>query len=288
LLPPARASGKRPRVTSPAPAQHPPDALSRPAALVRRHDPDRFLTALFAPAERREALLLLYAFNHELARAREAVSKPTLALVRLQWWREVVAGAVRHHDVAEPLAAALASGTLPRDALLGLIEAREIETEPAIPDRAAWRDYLLGTAGALAVLAGGILDAPASVRERLALLGAAYGVAGTLRSLAAQARLGRCLLPADALAEHGLSVEGVIAAPEAPALGGVFEALAAEGREMLREAGSLRLPRRAIAAALPAVLARRDLRQPGPAPRARGLADRLAVAAAAFRGEIGP
>jgi phytoene synthase len=41
------------------------------AALVRRHDPDRFLTALFAPPAKRDALLTLYAFNHELARARE-------------------------------------------------------------------------------------------------------------------------------------------------------------------------------------------------------------------------
>ena len=62
------------------------------AALVRRHDPDRFLTALFAPPERRDALLTLYAFNHELARAREAVSEAPLALIRLQWWREVVEG----------------------------------------------------------------------------------------------------------------------------------------------------------------------------------------------------
>jgi 15-cis-phytoene synthase len=60
------------------------------AALVRRHDPDRFLTSLFAPPEKRDALLTLYAFNHELARAREAVSEPPLALIRLQWWREVV------------------------------------------------------------------------------------------------------------------------------------------------------------------------------------------------------
>jgi 15-cis-phytoene synthase len=34
-------------------------------ALVRRNDPDRFLTALFAPAEKRDALLTLYAFNHD-------------------------------------------------------------------------------------------------------------------------------------------------------------------------------------------------------------------------------
>ena len=65
------------------------------AALVRQHDPDRFLTALFAPAAQRDALLALYAFNHELARAREVASEPTLALIRLQWWREVVDGAAR-------------------------------------------------------------------------------------------------------------------------------------------------------------------------------------------------
>ena len=54
---------------------------------VRRHDPDRFFTALFAPPVRRGAVLALYAFNHELARAREAASEPALALIRLHWWR---------------------------------------------------------------------------------------------------------------------------------------------------------------------------------------------------------
>ncbi|MEX2008823.1 MAG: squalene/phytoene synthase family protein, partial [Dongiaceae bacterium] len=37
--------------------------LSYGAAEVRRGDRDRFLTALFAPADRREALFALYAFN---------------------------------------------------------------------------------------------------------------------------------------------------------------------------------------------------------------------------------
>ena len=73
--------------------------LSAVGEIVRRHDPDRFLTALFAPAERREALFVLYAFNHELARAREVAREPMLAMVRLQWWREVVEGARRRHEV---------------------------------------------------------------------------------------------------------------------------------------------------------------------------------------------
>ena len=74
------------------------------ADLVRRHDPDRYFCTLFAPAAAREALFTLYAFNHELARAREVTREPGLALIRLQWWREVVEGAVRQHEVARPLA----------------------------------------------------------------------------------------------------------------------------------------------------------------------------------------
>src|ERR1700754_790174 len=95
------------------------------ADLVRRHDPDRFMTALFAPAERRDALLALYAFNHELARAREVASEPPLALIRLQWWREVVEGEAKRHEVASPLSAAMAAGLVVAGDLLPMIEARE-------------------------------------------------------------------------------------------------------------------------------------------------------------------
>src|SRR5262249_12311555 len=41
-------------------------ALSPVASLLRRHDRDRYLTALFAPGERREGLMALYAFNYEV------------------------------------------------------------------------------------------------------------------------------------------------------------------------------------------------------------------------------
>ncbi len=49
--------------------------LSPLAALVRRHDRDRYQTVLFAPAGRREALFALYAFNYEIARVRETVTR---------------------------------------------------------------------------------------------------------------------------------------------------------------------------------------------------------------------
>jgi phytoene synthase len=252
--------------------------------LVRRHDPDRFFTALFAPPERRDALLLLYAFNHELARAREVTREGHMALIRLHWWREVVQGATRAHPIATPLAAALAAGTFAPADLLSIIDAREAEADERIETLADWRAYLRGTAGGLAVAAARLLGAPDPEATRDP--GAAYGAAGVLRAVPALARQGRCLLPADVLATHALSPEAVVAgADPAPAIA----TLAAEGRALLRP---LRLPRAAVAAVLPAVLARRDLargniaRLLGPA-HPRGIGDRLAVLLAAQRGRVG-
>jgi 15-cis-phytoene synthase len=254
------------------------------AELVRRHDPDRFLTALFASENRRPALFTLYAFNHELARAREVASEPMLALIRLHWWREVVEGAMRRHEVATPLSQAIADGTLDRADLLALIEARETEAEPSIPTLAAWRDFLLRGAGGLAVAAGRLLGAPEP--ERLRPLGAAYGAAGLLRSVGALATQRRCLLPEDVLGAHGLVVEGVVLNPADPALPQVLRALAAEGLRLLDEGKGIRLPRTAIAAGLPAVLARRDLVHGIPSPGPRGFGDRLAVTVAGLTGRL--
>jgi phytoene synthase len=253
--------------------------------VVRRHDPDRFLTALFAPIERRETLMVLYAFNHELARAREAVREPMMALIRLQWWREVVEGARRRHEVAEPLAAALAEGRLLQSDLAALVDGREAEAEPSIPTFAAWQDYVRGTAGALARAAGRALGAEGAMLERIAMLGAAYGVAGQIRNVAAVARQGRCLLPLDLLGANGLTAEAVIARPDDARLGPVLDALSSWGHALLREAGGP-VPRSLIAAALPAVLARRDLRRPGIGLSGRGIGDRLAVLAAFLAGRV--
>src|SRR6202048_62119 len=80
------------------------DRLSPVAALVRRHDRDRFQTVLFAPAAHREALFALYAFNTAIATVRERVTEPTLGRIRFEWWCETIAvayegGPVRRHIV---------------------------------------------------------------------------------------------------------------------------------------------------------------------------------------------
>jgi phytoene synthase len=257
------------------------------APFIRKHDPDRFLCALFAPAAARPALFALLAFNHELARAREVTSNPIAALIRLQWWRDAVeeaaAGApARRHEVAGPLHAAIVSGALsPRD-LLGLVDAREIEAEEeGIPTRQSFGAYLRASAGGLTVAMGGVLGVEQAALPALQRLGAFQGLAGVLRSIAAHAAQGRCLLPRDVLAEAGLSVEAVIA--DAALAEPLRRALAEEALAGLAEP----LPRSALPVALMARLARRDLRRMAagqPVPNPRGLADRAAVAWAGVLG----
>jgi phytoene synthase len=255
------------------------------AGFVRRHDPDRFLTALFAPSARRETLLVLYAFNHELARAVEVATQPMLALIRLQWWREVVEGTRKRHEVADPLADTLEAGALDRADLLALIAARETETDtigadatPAIATIGDWQAWL--RAGAGGVAAGRALGADDP--ETLRPYGAGYGAAGVLRTVALQAGRGRCLLPADLLAAHGIALPDLLAAPDSAAMQRLRADLARDARAALP--APHRLPRAWIAAALPAVLARRDLHRPELDAAPRGLADRLAVTAAALLG----
>lgn len=223
--------------------------LSRVGEFVRRHDPDRFYTALFAPAEKRDALWALYAFNHELARARETVREPMMAMIRLQWWREVVEGARRRHEVADPLGAALDAGTLHAPDLLAMIEGRE--ADPPENDR-DWTDHVQATAGALAQAAAHALGADDTQAIRAA--GSAYGAAGLQRN---RMLTGEKPIPA----------------------------LAAAGQDWLTQARQGPIPRQARAAALPAVFAARDLRRASPVT-ARALGDKLAVALAAATGRL--
>lgn len=222
---------------------------------LRRVDQDRYFATLFAPPARREALALLYLFNNELARAREVASTQTMALIRLQWWREVVEGQAKSHEVATPLLQALNAGVLPREALLALITAREVEAEGEIADFPAFLAYARATGGKLARTAGRLLGIDSPEIEDL---GTAYAIAGILRAAPFLARQERCLLPVD-----GTRTEILVTQAEA--------LLAA------------RAPRAAFAAWAPAAFVRWDLSH---AYAPRGVMDRLAVLWAYARGRV--
>lgn len=146
---------------------------------VRRHDPDRYFAALFAPECARRRLFALYVFYYELVHAARAVSQPMLADIRLAWWRETVelarAGKPRDHDVARALAVVLTETDLPAGLFETLIEARRPREAP-FADASAAEDFADVSVGSLMRLAARVLGVEADEQVRDAAI--AYGLAG--------------------------------------------------------------------------------------------------------------
>jgi phytoene synthase len=243
--------------------------LSPCGAILRRDDPDRFLCALFAPEPAREALFTLYAFNAALASVRDAVTEPALGLIRLQWWREVVAEAqqrrFRRHEVAEPLGRLIASQGIDPALLDAVITAREAElAEEGIADPAALETYAAASAGGLMRLALAVLGAetPAAV-SAARHAGVVYGLAGILRAAPVLAARGRTLLPRVLLREEGVRLADLACRPAGEGVRRVARVIAALAESHVATLRGLlpEVPRAARPALLPAALGTRTLRR---------------------------
>jgi len=124
--------------------------------LIRRVDPDRWLSSRFiGDAQRRADVIAIYAYDHELARAPKVASNPLLGEIRLTWWREMLDEAyegrlVRHHPTAQALAEVIKRHEIPREPLEAMIDARyrELDATPmSKEDAVTWAH---GTAGSAA------------------------------------------------------------------------------------------------------------------------------------------
>jgi phytoene synthase len=186
--------------------------------LVRAADKDRFLATLFAPAAHRPALFALYAFNLEVARLRDAVQQPLAGEIRLQWWRDVLAGERQEEARANPVAAALldvlARYPLPADALDQIAAARifDLYDEP-MATLDALEHYARQTSALLMHLAARILGgdvAPEALRFA-APAGIAVALTGLLRGFPRHAARGQLFLPLELLARHGVDPDDVLA-----------------------------------------------------------------------------
>ncbi|HRD28937.1 MAG TPA: squalene/phytoene synthase family protein [Caulobacter sp.] len=95
-------------------------------ALVRRVDPDRWLSSRFvADAAARADLVALYALDHELVRIPQVVSDPLMGEIRMTWWREGLEEiADGRRPRSHPVLRAIAASALPTLALAALAEAR--------------------------------------------------------------------------------------------------------------------------------------------------------------------
>lgn len=233
--------------------------------LVRRADKDRFLSILFAPAERRDHLYALYGFNVEVAQVREKVSNALPGEVRLQWWCEALAGCghgeVMRHPVAAALIDTLERFALPAEPLIDLVEARtfDLYDEP-MATVADLETYLDRTSSAPIRVAARILGAPAGdpVEAMARHGGIAFGLAGLMCSIRHQTAQGKLFVPEELLARHGVPPQDVLSCRRTAALDGALAELRALARRHLESASAHRgsVPAEAVPALLPLALVR--------------------------------
>ncbi len=184
---------------------------------ARAFERDRYLAALLAPASARDDLVALSAFAGDLHRIPSFVSEPMAGEIRLQWWRDTVEAGLSTdvgssgHPIADAICAlarrrAIALPTLHAviDAISDRLEDTPFETADALAaNLRAWDGGLFGLA--LAVVRNG--EASADETRLIADLGVVYGLARTLVEAPAELAQGRIVLPREAQARHGISLE---------------------------------------------------------------------------------
>ena len=239
------------------------------AALVREADRDRYLATLFAPAAHRDALFSLYAFNVEISRVRDLAREPMPGEIRLQWWREILAGEREGEAAAHPVAAALRA-TLTRygfvaTPLLELIDAHTFDLYDA--PMATMDDlelYAIRTQSPLFAMAAGILRS-GSVAPDLFTLDAAvaYAIGGILSGFARHASRRQLFVPLDVLERHNVNREDIFAGAAGEPLRAALAEMRGAARQHLAAAQTkLHLaPTEILPALLPVALVGPQLRR---------------------------
>ena len=278
--PPGQPGGSFVRTT-------PVSAFAACEDVVRRHDPDRYFSALFAPADKRHFLFAVYAFHDEVARVADAVREPMIGDIRLAWWRETAEGAragkPRNHDVARALAETLAVNDLPRELFERIIEARGFDIGPALfGDMGALEDYCDSTSGNIMRLAARVLGAGDTLDELACEAGIAFALAGLLRAVPFHAVRKKLYLPEEMLREAGLSPEDVFAGRFGEKIEKIKIRIAQRARHHLATARKCARPQDVLPAFLPAALVPLYLRRSDPALWRK----QIVLLGAAMRGHI--
>lgn len=258
------------RKTAPSPPRSLPSIdMSENAKIVmdavRAADHDRYLAALYAPADKRDALFSLYAFNAEIAGIRDRIHEALPGEVRLQWWRDVLAaeddGTGIGHPVADALKATISACSLPKPAFDNMLDARIFDLyDDPMPSRTDLEGYCGETAAALIQLAAMVLDPVEAPRfaELAGRAGCAQAITGLLLLLPLHRKRGQCFVPADILAAAGSSPEEFVTGDGGPGAKRAVAAMIALARDHLSafEQGASALPVSLYQAFLPLALSR--------------------------------
>jgi phytoene synthase len=182
-----------------------------------------YYSFLFLPEERRRSITALYAFCREVDDVVDEISDPSVARIKLAWWRsevEAIYAGTPQHPVARALTDVVGPFALPRAHLDEIIDGMQMDLDQArYADFAALRVYCHRVAGVVGILSATIFgyQRPETL-DYAHDLGVAFQLTNIIRDVGEDARRGRIYLPQEDLARYGVSDADILAGRESAGL----------------------------------------------------------------------
>jgi phytoene synthase len=173
-----------------------------------------YYSFLFLPAERRRAIMALYAFCREVDDVVDECSDADLARTKLAWWRAEIAGVFAghaQHPVAQALIPVVRRFDLQLRHFEDIIDGMEMDLRyNRYPDFATLQSYCYRVAGVVGLMAAAIFGyRDPSTLTYAENLGTAFQLTNIIRDVGEDARRNRVYLPLDELARFGISATDV-------------------------------------------------------------------------------
>jgi phytoene synthase len=219
-----------------------PDAYCQERAA--RSGSSFYYSFLFLPPPQRRAITALYAFCREVDDVVDETTDPSVARLKLAWWRTEIdnLGSDRaQHPVTKALGAAATAFDLPASRLHEIVDGMQMDLDVArYRDFDALRLYCHRVAGVVGILSATIFgygnERTLAYAESLGL---AFQLTNLIRDVGEDAVRGRIYLPADELARYGVSEAQVLERRETPAFLELMEFQVARARAQYDRAMAL-------------------------------------------------
>jgi len=170
---------------------------------------------LFLPPERRRAITALYAFCREVDDVVDECTDPSVARIKLAWWRNQVdqmAAGHSEHPVARALAPHLPAFGITRERLLAVIDGMEMDLDQTrYLDWPGLRKYCWHAAGVVGEMSAGIFGyTDPGTLAYAEKLGLAFQLTNIIRDVGDDARRGRIYLPIEDLQRFGVKAADIL------------------------------------------------------------------------------
>jgi len=180
-----------------------------------------YYSFLFLPAERRRAIIALYAFCREVDDIVDEGMDPQLAAAKLAWWRSEIANLCAgkpQHPVTRAISVFKEKFSIDADRLNEIIDGMEMDlTQSRFLDWPGLERYCYRVAGVVGLLAAGIFGyRDPRTLDYAKSLGIAFQLTNIIRDVGEDARKNRIYLPMEDLKRFGVTAADILNGRQTP------------------------------------------------------------------------